>query len=71
MNAEIIYFAFALMAGASIPIQAAANAALSKSIGKPFTTGLIAFGVGLIGMPIFLLFSRAVPTPQQLASVPI
>ena len=72
MKSEIIYFVLALITGALIPIQAATNSTFSKSIGNPFITGLMVFAVGLVGMLIFVLFSKAeFPTTQQLVSAPI
>jgi transporter family-2 protein len=72
MKSDIIYFALALITGALIPIQAATNSTFSKSIGNPIITGLMVFGVGLIGMLLFVLFSRtAFPTVQELSSAPL
>jgi transporter family-2 protein len=60
------------MTGALIPIQAATNAAFSKSIGNPFITGLMVFIVGLVGMILFLLISRTpLPSQQQLTAAPL
>src|ERR1700744_4117836 len=72
MRNDIIFLVLALITGALIPIQAATNAALSKSIGNPVITGLTVFIVGLIGMLIFLLLSKtSFPAKQQLTSAPI
>ncbi len=72
MKNDIIFFALALITGALIPIQAATNAAFSKSIGNPLITGLMVFVVGLIGMLLFILLSKtSFPARQQLASAPI
>ena len=72
MKSNVIYLVMALITGALIPIQAATNAAFSKSIGNPFVTGLMVFIVGLAGMTIFVLASRVtLPTAQQLAGAPV
>jgi transporter family-2 protein len=72
MKSDIIYFALALITGALIPIQAATNSTFSKSIGNPIITGLMVFIVGLIGMLLFVLFSKtAFPTVQELSSAPL
>src|SRR4051812_27546552 len=72
MKNELIYFILALVTGALIPIQAATNALFSRSIGNPFITGLMVFIVGLLGMLLFILFTRtALPSVQQLTSAPI
>ena len=72
MKNDLIFLALALITGALIPIQAATNAAFSKSIGNPLITGLMVFVVGLVGMILFILFSRtSFPIKQQLASAPL
>lgn len=61
----------ALATGALIPVQAATNAAFSKSIGSPYLTGLMVFVVGLIGMSTFIILSgTALPTTRQIISAP-
>ena len=72
MRNDIIFLILALITGALIPIQAATNAAFSKSIGNPFITGLMVFIVGLVGIILFLLISRTpFPEKQQLTSTPL
>ena len=72
MKNDLIFLALALMTGALIPIQAATNAAFSKSIGTPLITGLMVFIVGLVGMLFFTLLSRtSFPARQQLVSAPL
>jgi transporter family-2 protein len=71
MKNDLIYLALALVTGALIPIQAATNAAFSKSIGNPMITGFMVFIVGLAGMVLFILLARiSFPKPQLLTSVP-
>src|ERR1700761_3256261 len=72
MKNDFIYLALALITGALIPIQAATNAVFSKNIGSPSMAGLMVFVVGLVGMLLFILFSRAsMPTMQQLSAAPL
>ena len=72
MKSDFIFLVLALITGALIPIQAATNAAFSKSIGNPLITGLMVFIIGLVGMILFVLMSRVpFPAPQQLASTPL
>ncbi len=72
MKNDFIFLALALITGALIPIQAATNAAFSKSIGNPLVTGLMVFVVGLAAMILFTLLSRtAFPARQQLVSSPL
>lgn len=71
MKSNLIYFALALITGALIPIQAATNAAFSKSIGNASITGLMVFIVGLLGMVGYVLVSRvSMPSLQQLSNAP-
>jgi len=72
MKNDIIFLALALITGALIPIQAATNAAFSKSVGNPFITTLMVLIVGLLGMTLFVLLS-GIPFPQrqQLTSAPL
>jgi len=71
MRSDILFLGLALITGALIPVQAATNAAFSKSVGNATITTLMVLIVGLIGMCVFALFSRApLPTRQQLSSAP-
>jgi transporter family-2 protein len=71
MKNDIIFLSLALITGALIPIQAATNAAFSKSIGNALITGLMVFIVGLAGMALFVLLSRTpFPGRQQLTAAP-
>jgi transporter family-2 protein len=71
MKANLIFLALALVTGALIPIQASTNAAFSKSIGNPLTTGLMVFVVGFLGMLILSVALRiSFPSVQQLSSAP-
>lgn len=71
MKNELIYFALALVTGALIPVQAATNAVFNKSVGSPSIAGLMVFVIGLVGMILFVLISRAaLPSARQLAGAP-
>src|SRR6267378_8042470 len=72
MKITIIYIMLALVTGALIPIQAATNAAFSKSVTNPLITGIMVFVVGFLGMLILSLTMRiSWPSVHQLASAPI
>ena len=72
MKNDLIFLALALITGALIPIQAATNAAFSKSAGNPVLTGLMVFIIGLAGMILFILVSKtSFPGRQQLVSAPL
>ena len=71
MKITIIYFMLALVTGALIPIQAATNAAFSKSVTNPLVTGIMVFVVGFFGMLILSFTMRmSWPSVHQLASAP-
>jgi transporter family-2 protein len=72
MKSNLIYLIMALITGALIPIQASTNSTFSKSVGNPFSAGLMVFIVGLLGMLIFVFIARiSLPTSQQLVSAPL
>ncbi|MBE7173008.1 MAG: DMT family transporter [Williamsia sp.] len=72
MKNDLIFLVLAFITGALIPIQAATNAAFSKSIGNPLFTGLMVFVVGLAGMIFFILLSKTpFPARQQITSAPL
>ena len=47
---QILFYALALLAGVSNPLQSAANAALNKGIGQPLATGLVVYAVAVAGL---------------------
>jgi transporter family-2 protein len=51
----------ALFVGALIPVQAATNAALSKSLGSVFYASLVLFGVGFVVVATYLAVKRMAP----------
>jgi transporter family-2 protein len=72
MKNDIIFVGLALITGALIPVQAATNAAFSKSIGNPIMTGLMVFIVGLAAMFLFVMLSKTpFPAGQQLTTAPL
>lgn len=71
MKNDLIYLLLALITGALIPVQASTNAAFNKSIGNPLITGLVVFIIGLLGMILFVLFSRTTfPVAEKLVAAP-
>ena len=70
-NTNYIFFALALVTGALIPVQAATNAAFSKSIGNPFITGLMVFVIGLAAMVLFVLVTRQPLPLGKFATAPL
>jgi len=63
MKAWLLLPCLALFAGALIPIQAVANASLSRSIDSVVYSALLLFIVGLIFVSTFVLVNR-VPMPS-------
>jgi bacterial/archaeal transporter family-2 protein len=55
--------AFALVVGALIPIQAATNAAMSKSLGGISYASLVLFGISLIVVLAWILITQAAMPP--------
>lgn len=71
MRNDTLFLGLALITGALIPIQAATNAAFSRSVGNATITTIVVLIVGLIGMFVFALVTRtAIPGGQQLRSAP-
>ncbi|WP_339668913.1 DMT family transporter [Dasania marina] len=63
MKAWLLLPCMAICAGALIPVQAAANASLSKSIGSVVYSALLLFVVGLLFISSYVLINR-VPMPS-------
>ncbi|MGH7976605.1 MAG: DMT family transporter [Limisphaerales bacterium] len=72
MNAILLFGLLALLAGALIPVQAAANAALSKSLqGNVAVSAVILFVVaGVIACAAVLLSGAKIPSLKQFAAAP-
>lgn len=71
LKSNLIYLLLALVTGALIPIQAATNAAFSKSTGNPYITGAVVFVIGLAAMLVFLFVTKtALPERQHLTAAP-
>jgi len=66
MKAWILLPCIAICAGALIPVQAAANASLSKSIDSVVYSALMLFVVGLVFISGFLIINR-MPVPSMTA----
>jgi transporter family-2 protein len=72
MKGNLLFIVLALLTGALIPIQAATNAAFSKSVGNPFVTGLTVFIIGLAGISVFLFVTKTqFPTVDQMRAAPL
>jgi transporter family-2 protein len=61
----------ALVAGASLSVQAGVNAALARHAGRPEWVAFISFAIGLAGLGVWLLAVRArAPTMADVAEAP-
>ncbi|MDB5284746.1 MAG: EamA-like transporter family protein [Bacteroidota bacterium] len=69
-NGNYVFFALALITGALIPVQAATNAAFSKSVGNPLITGLMVFVIGVAAMAVVVVLNGAKTPLNTFASAP-
>jgi bacterial/archaeal transporter family-2 protein len=60
MQSKILFIIMALALGAVLPIQAAINARLAKSLGSPMTAAFVSFLVGTLGLLFFVLAARQI-----------
>lgn len=65
----LIPMAFALLAGALLPFQAAINAQLRAQLGAPMSAALVSFTVGTLALLTVVLVSRT-PWPLNTSEVP-
>jgi transporter family-2 protein len=54
----VLFFLLAIAAGVVLPVQAALNAKLSKSVGDPLYGTFISFIVGMSGVFLYLIVGR-------------
>lgn len=68
---QAILYALAFIAGLCLTIQVGVNATLRTALGTPPMAALASFLVGLIGLALFLVLTRAnLPTRAALSAVP-
>jgi transporter family-2 protein len=58
MQSKILLVVAALALGAILPLQAAINSRLSKSIGSPVYAAFVSFAVGTIALFIYLILTK-------------
>ncbi|MBL4594884.1 MAG: DMT family transporter [Flavobacteriales bacterium] len=58
MKQQLIYIAFAVLAGAVLPLQAGLNIQLGKSVHQPIFAAFASFLVGTIGLFIYLMILK-------------
>ena len=69
-SADAAWVAFALVAGAVLPVQGAINAQLRADLDAPITAGAISFVVAALAMLLVLAASTRPAAPAQLDRVP-
>ncbi len=68
---NLTYGALAFVAGVMLTIQVGLNSTLRNSLGNPAMAALASFLVGLVGLALYLVLTRAaVPTRAAMAAVP-
>jgi transporter family-2 protein len=65
-----IFVLFALVAGATMPVQAGINLRLKQALGDPVFAALISFAVGTATLAIYAFAMRPVPTMAMASSAP-
>lgn len=65
-----IYVLFALLAGATMPLQAGINLRLRHSLGDPVLAALVSFAVGTLALAVYGLSTRPLPTSAMISGAP-
>ena len=65
-----IWIIIALVSGAFLPIQAALNARLGKSIDNPAVAALISFAIGAIALSLYVIITKQSVSWAAIKSVP-
>jgi transporter family-2 protein len=60
MQSRLLFIFIALLLGAILPIQAAINIRLSKSVGGSIPAAFVSFAVGTMALFAYLIFTRQV-----------
>jgi transporter family-2 protein len=66
MNIVFVYILLALLAGATLPTQAAVNNRMAMAVGNPIIAALISFIVGTLSLLVYI-FATGTPTTGLLA----
>lgn len=56
---QALFFLFAIVVGVMLPIQAGLNSSMGKALKSPMYGTLVSFGVGTIGLLLWMLLTRA------------
>lgn len=66
MNIVFVYILLALLAGATLPTQAAVNNRMAMAVGNPIIAALISFIVGTLSLLVYI-FATGTPTTGLLS----
>jgi len=66
-----IWIILALVSGAFLPLQAALNTKLGKTVGSPLHASLISFLIGSAGLVLYILLTRQTASLTALKSAPL
>jgi transporter family-2 protein len=67
----MFYYLLAFVAGMALSIQVGVNSTLRHGLGNPAMATLVSFLVGMVGLTLYLVLTRAsFPTRAAVASVP-
>lgn len=66
-----IWIILALVSGAFVPLQAALNTKLGKTVGSPLHASLISFLIGSAGLALYILLTRQPASMTALKSAPL
>jgi transporter family-2 protein len=70
MQSRLLFIVMALALGAVLPLQAAINARLAKSMGNPVMAAFISFAVGTIALMVFLIITGQLQFPNNSGTSP-
>src|SRR5215813_2029546 len=67
---KLIWIILAFISGAILPLQAALNTKLGKTVGSPLHASLISFLIGSAGLALYILLTRQTASLTALKSAP-
>jgi bacterial/archaeal transporter family-2 protein len=68
---KFIWITLAFVSGAFLPLQAALNTKLGKTVGSPLHASLISFLIGSAGLALYILLTRQPASFTALKSAPL
>jgi bacterial/archaeal transporter family-2 protein len=68
---KFIWIILAFVSGAFLPLQAALNTKLGKTVGSPLHASLISFLIGSAGLALYILLTKQAAAMTALKSAPL